>query len=135
MSLLATKGLYGLIAMFYIAKSNDLVQVANIAKQTKISKNYLEQLLVKLKAAGLVISQRGAKGGYKLSKSSDEIMIKDILEALEGEIKTNEIQHEEEVVELFFSSCDYKIREIFNLPLTHLLKLKEKLSKNFIYNI
>ena len=46
----------------------------------------LEQLVAKLKKAGLVISSRGAQGGYKLAKPAKEISVGDVLRAVEGSL-------------------------------------------------
>lgn len=58
----------------------------DISKRQKISINYLEQLFVKLRRAGIITSVRGPKGGYKLSKPAKDITIGDILRVVEGPI-------------------------------------------------
>ena len=60
--------------------------IANIAARQSISDSYLEQLMAKLKKAGLIESIRGAQGGYVLAKSSNAISVGDILRALEGDL-------------------------------------------------
>ena len=47
----------------------------------------MEQLMAKLKKAGIVTSTRGAKGGYVLAKTEEEITIGDVLRALEGSLE------------------------------------------------
>lgn len=85
---LSTKGRYGLRAMIDLADfSEDIPQsIANIAARQSISDSYLEQLMAKLKRAGLITSIRGAQGGYVLAKESSEISVGDILRALEGDL-------------------------------------------------
>ena len=85
---LSTKSRYGLKAILDIAlyANEGTVSISEISERTKISVNYLEQLIPKLRKAGLVLSTRGACGGYKLAKSPDSISIGDILRALEGEL-------------------------------------------------
>lgn len=85
---LSTKGRYGLRAMIDLADySEDTPQsIANIAMRQSISDSYLEQLMAKLKKAGLITSIRGSQGGYVLARSSDEISVGDILRALEGDL-------------------------------------------------
>ena len=72
---LSTKGRYGLKAILDIAlySKDDAIALSAIAERTKISLNYLEQLISKLRKAGLVNSVRGAKGGYRLAKDALEI--------------------------------------------------------------
>ena len=85
---LSTKSRYGLKAILDIALfcAEGTVSISEIAERTKISVNYLEQLLPKLKKAQLVTSTRGAQGGYKLAKEAREISVGDILRALEGDL-------------------------------------------------
>jgi len=62
------------------------VQVREIAESQGIPEEYLEQLMLALKRAGLVRSQRGVRGGYVLARLASQITIREILEALEGPI-------------------------------------------------
>ena len=76
---LSTKGRYGLRAMVDIAvySQDSPVPISAIAERQNISVRYLEQLLPKLKKAGIIKSIRGAQGGY---------MLGDILRTLEGDL-------------------------------------------------
>jgi Rrf2 family protein len=60
------------------------VQARAIARRQGIPARFLEQVLHAMKKAGLVSSQRGAQGGYVLSKKPSDVSIAEILEALEG---------------------------------------------------
>ena len=92
MSLLSTKGMYGLSAMYqlFLSKTNKPLQIKEISARAEIPQNYLEQLLILLRQAGLVSSVRGAYGGYLLAKNAQDILIKDILIALEGNLVVTE---------------------------------------------
>ena len=83
---LSTKGRYGLRAVIDLAvyAKDEPVALAAVAERQSISINYLEQLIAKLKKAGIVKSTRGAQGGYTLAKLPEEISVGDILRALEG---------------------------------------------------
>lgn len=85
---LSTKGRYGLRAMIDLADfSEEMPQsIANIAARQSISDSYLEQLMAKLKKAGLITSIRGSQGGYVLAKASSDISVGEILRALEGDL-------------------------------------------------
>lgn len=91
---LSTKGRYGLRALIDLAvfSENEPVSIASIAERQSISVSYLEQLMAKLKKAGLVKSIRGAQGGYILAKSMESISVGDILRALEGSLAPVECQ-------------------------------------------
>ncbi len=82
---LSTKGRYAMVALTDIALQNDikLTPLVEISKRQDISLPYLEQLFVKLRRSGLVISSRGPAGGYKLGKSPHEIRVIDILTAVD----------------------------------------------------
>lgn len=60
------------------------IQAKAIARRQGIPARFLEQVLHAMKKAGLVTSQRGAQGGYVLSKKPSEVSVAEILEALEG---------------------------------------------------
>jgi len=86
---LSTKGRYGLRALIDLAvySEESAVSISSIAAREQISESYLEQLVAKLRKAGLVTSIRGAGGGYKLAKPAQEISVGDILRALEGNLE------------------------------------------------
>lgn len=85
---LSTKGRYGLRAILDLAMNgkNEAVALSGIAERQDISISYLEQLIAKLKKAGIVNSIRGAQGGYVLAKKPEDISVGDILRALEGDL-------------------------------------------------
>ena len=85
---LSTKGRYGLRAMIDLADYSEKMpqSIANIAARQSISDSYLEQLMAKLKKAGLIESIRGSQGGYVLARESSSISVGDILRALEGDL-------------------------------------------------
>lgn len=89
---LSTRGRYGLRAVYYLAENQDerYVSVSEISKELKLPENYLEQLIRLLKKNNLVISARGAKGGYKLSRDLDDISVGEVLRVLEGEITSSD---------------------------------------------
>ena len=89
MPLISTKGVYGLTAMYELSKHDRKtpMQIKEISSNANIPQNYLEQLLSKLRRAELVKSIRGAKGGYVLDKSADDIKISNIISAVDEEVK------------------------------------------------
>lgn len=85
---LSTKGKYGLRAFIDLAVCGEErpVSLNTIAERQEISISYLEQLMAKLKKAGLVKSVRGVNGGYTVAKPVDEISVGEVLRALEGDL-------------------------------------------------
>ncbi|MGD0115668.1 MAG: RrF2 family transcriptional regulator [Dehalococcoidia bacterium] len=84
----STKGRYGTRAMLDVALHADegLVHLKDIAERQEISKKYLEHLVARLEADGLLRAVRGAGGGVALAKPPSEVTILDILSALEGSL-------------------------------------------------
>jgi Rrf2 family protein len=83
---ISSKGRYGLAAMIHIGaigRNGEYITIISIAEALNISKIYLEQVFSLLRRANLVISVKGAQGGYRLSRSSEEISAREILEAIE----------------------------------------------------
>jgi Rrf2 family cysteine metabolism transcriptional repressor len=60
--------------------------LAGIAAEEDLPRAYLEQLVVSLREAGLVVSTRGAHGGYELARAPEAITMSAVLRALEGPI-------------------------------------------------
>ena len=60
-----------------------LPTLPGISKQQEIPKKYLEQLAIQLIKAGLLKGTRGHNGGYRLTRSAQEIKVIDILNAVE----------------------------------------------------
>ena len=86
---LTTKGRYAVLALTELAlvKDETLVKITEISTRQNISSTYLEQLLLLLKNAGLVIGVRGPNGGYKLAAPAENIMISDIVNVVEGRLE------------------------------------------------
>jgi Rrf2 family cysteine metabolism transcriptional repressor len=84
----STRTTYGIRAMIRLARrwGQGATPLSYISESEKISLGYLERLFSKLMEVKLVISEKGASGGYKLSKSPDRINMYDIVSALEGKM-------------------------------------------------
>jgi Rrf2 family protein len=78
---------YALRAMIVLSKrDNTPLSLRSIAKKEGISFDYLEKIFSKLERKGLVVSKRGAAGGYFLSKKPEKITLKNIFDAVEESI-------------------------------------------------
>ncbi len=103
----STKTQYGIRALVHLARNESTgatvsinapeasssllaeatVTGAAIAQAERISPKYLEGILGQLTTAGLLVSERGKHGGYRLARSSASITMLEIVEALEGQIR------------------------------------------------
>jgi len=77
----------GLHAVVLLANQDKPVSAAYIADQLEVSKHHLSKVLHDLVVAGLIISVKGPKGGFKLSHQQLETTFMQVLEALEGKVK------------------------------------------------
>ncbi len=89
---LSTRTRYAMRAVLQLADNfgKGPLQTRVIAENQDISVKYLEQLMSTLKSAGLVRSQRGAKGGYILANPPDQIKLSEIFDVFEGPVVTVE---------------------------------------------
>ena len=86
---ISTRTRYGTKLMLALALNygKGLQYLKGIARGEDISEKYLSQIIIPLKAAGLVNSERGVNGGYSLAKEPEEVTIWEIFQALEGGIR------------------------------------------------
>ena len=89
---LSTKGRYAMVALVDLACQpfDTLSSLTDISDRQDISLAYLEQLFVKLRRAGLVVSVRGPGGGYRLAHPASEIRVSDVLTAVDESISAME---------------------------------------------
>ena len=76
---------YGLICALHLAKRRDDGPVTgrDIAAREKLPGDYVEQIMLRLRRAGLVASTRGARGGYVLARPPERISVRDVITASE----------------------------------------------------
>jgi Rrf2 family protein len=85
---MSTRSRYGLRLMIALGVRyrEGITLMKDVSRGEGISEKYLGQIIIPLKAAGLVSSQRGSHGGYALAKPPEQVTVKDIVEAIEGDI-------------------------------------------------
>ena len=95
---LTTRSRYGtrLILDLAVNAKDGPVPLRDVSKRQKISLKYLEQLIGKLKKAGLIKSQRGPFGGHMLAKRPDSIRVGDIVRTLEESTAITECAEKED---------------------------------------
>jgi Rrf2 family protein len=82
---LSAKADYALRASLELASAGEgHVKAEALARAQAIPLRFLEQILLDLKHAGVVASQRGAEGGYWLARPAEEISLADVIRAVEG---------------------------------------------------
>ena len=83
---LSTRTRYGVRMMLDLAcrYGDGPIYLKDVAAREDISEKYLSQIIIPLRSRGLVLSTRGAHGGYSLAKAPEEITLREIMEPLEG---------------------------------------------------
>ena len=77
---------YALRAMSELAAADAPRTVDQLSAAQHIPNKYLESILGELRRGGLLRSQRGPEGGYRLARPADAISIADVIRALDGEL-------------------------------------------------
>ncbi len=94
---------YAVVLATHLAASEGPHAARDLALQTQIPEPTASKLLKKLTRAGVVVSQRGAKGGYALARAPEQIGIQEVITAIEGPIAVTECSDESSD-----SSCEYE---------------------------
>ena len=83
----SAKSEYACLAMLALARlkpGDPPARIREISEANDIPERYLVQILLQLKAAGLVLSTRGASGGYRLARPAPAISLGEVLTAIDG---------------------------------------------------
>ena len=108
---LSAKVDYALRASLELATAGEgHVKAETLARAQGIPLRFLEQILLDLKHAGLVASQRGAEGGYWLAKPPGDISLADVIRAVEGPLANVRGVRPEE---LEYEGAAASLREVF----------------------
>lgn len=83
---------YALLALIHLAraKGEGYVSVAAMAEAQGLPAKFLEQLLMALKRARLVKSQKGPHGGYRLARPAEKISLAEVIRLLDGALAPTE---------------------------------------------
>lgn len=110
---ISRKGEYGLAAVIYLASQPDgkLSLRDEIAGRCGIPRNFLAQILARLRRKGILGSVRGKRGGYYLKAEPARLSLADVLEALEGPITLIRTIQEDEGKDADFLNT--RVRDFF----------------------
>jgi Rrf2 family protein len=108
---LSAKADYALRASVELASAGDgPVKADALSRAQAIPLRFLEQILLDLKRASLVSSQRGAEGGYWLARPAGEIALADVIRAVEGPLANVRGQPPQE---LEYAGSAQPLQEVF----------------------
>jgi Rrf2 family protein len=144
---ISNKGDYALRALFDLAQhiGQGPVQSDEIATRQGVPVNYLNQLLITMRRAGLIESLRGPQGGHMLARPPEAITLRDILVALDGPLLTGETARDDlnptmpedhALVDEFWCELRGRIEELLGaISLDDLCQRKRQRDGNVMYYI
>ncbi len=134
---ISSKTVYAIAALQELGaiQGKEVLKIKDIAANASIPQNFLEQILLELKKQGLLISVKGAHGGYKLAKDLKDITLKDVVLILESDILTAISQPDNKGLELFWDDLKTNISKSFEIPLSELRNYQLKATETLNYSI
>ena len=136
---ITSKGRYGLKAVLELSSSfegGSLLKTREIAERHAIPQKYLEQIINTLKRNKLVVSVRGAEGGYRLARPPHEITVYQVLEALEGDLSITEKTDGWDAEQgRFWRELESQVQTLLSVPLTDFLAAGRSGPKGLMYYI
>ncbi|AEJ44052.1 transcriptional regulator, BadM/Rrf2 family [Alicyclobacillus acidocaldarius subsp. acidocaldarius Tc-4-1] len=116
-------------------QSDQPISLKSIAERNNLSEHYLEQLIAPLRNGGFVRSIRGAYGGYVLARHPREIVIEDVLLALEGPITIVD-EEMDDGLQVLWDRLREAIHDVLSsMTLQDLVELRQGSSQGYMYYI
>jgi Rrf2 family protein len=85
--MISQRARYAFKALIVLARAGSAgMQIRDIAEKEQIPRKFLEQILLSMKAGGLITSRRGREGGYALLKDAESISLGSVLRMIDGPI-------------------------------------------------
>ena len=134
---LSTKTFYAVAALYELDSRgiDKATKIKEIASSANIPHNFLEQILLSLKKTGILVSIKGAHGGYKLNRPLSEITVGDIIEILEDSYFQSTCKTENNVLKLFWDDIQKKTQTNFDIPLSEFKTYRNKINQALDYSI
>ena len=123
---------YALRIVTAIAEYESIVDAGTLAERTSVTQRFTLKILHKLVVGGLVLSFKGAKGGYKLAKKAEDITLKNVIELIDGPIAIARCVDSEESCSL---NCDKTACIYHHIFDTISLDLAKKLDTDIISRV
>lgn len=119
---LTRAGDYGVFGVLYLAKQpkGKIVSLSEVSRSEGIPEKFLAKIFQSLTRTGLIVSHRGARGGFSLARSADQITVKELMEAIQGPICFSKCLSELEDCE---KKDVCKLREVLKKAQDHTVKL------------
>ena len=134
---ISSKTIYAVAALQELGsvEGSKVLKIKDIAKNANVPQNFLEQILLELKKQGLLLSVKGAHGGYKLARNLKDITLKDVVVVLESDIFSDIAQTDNPALKLFWEDIKENVAQVFEIPLSELKNYELKASQTLNYSI
>jgi len=134
---ISNKTIYAIAALQELGSVEEsrVLKIKDIATNANIPQNFLEQILLELKKQGLLISVKGAHGGYKLARGLKDITLKDVVIVLESDIFSDISQTDNPALKLFWEDVKESVSKVFEIPLSELKNYELEASQTLNYSI
>lgn len=89
---------YAIRAICYMAKERDkVISASELVNALKIPRPFLRKILQGLNKEGVLISNKGKGGGFRLGRPASKILLLDIMEVFQGPFRLNECMFKKEI--------------------------------------
>jgi Rrf2 family protein len=134
---ISTKTIYAVAALHELGSATDgeVLKIKEIAARASIPQSFLEQILLELKKQGVLLSIKGAHGGYKLAKELKDITLREIVLILETDAFSDLCRTDNMTLKLFWEDIQKGVAEVFNVPLSELKNYQMKANQTLNYSI
>jgi len=134
---ISSKTIYAIAALHELGAVDEgsVLKIKTIAANANIPQNFLEQILLELKKQGLLLSVKGAHGGYKLARPLKNITLKDVVMVLESDIFSDISPNDNLALKLFWDDLKINVTKAFEIPLSELKNYELKATQTLNYSI
>jgi len=134
---ISTKTIYAVAALHELGAipESEVLKIKEIASRASIPQSFLEQILLELKKQGILLSIKGAHGGYRLAKDLKDITLKEIIAILETDTFSDIGRTDNMALKLFWEDIHKGIMDVFSIPLSELKNYQMKANHALNYSI
>jgi len=134
---ISSKTIYAVAALHELSsiQGEEVLKIKEIALRASIPRNFLEQILLSLRKQGILVSIKGAHGGYRLAQNLKDITLKDVVMTLETDAFSDLSKSNNPALKLFWTDLSKEISNVFNIPLSELKNYQQKVDQTLNYSI
>ncbi len=134
---ISTKTIYAVAALHELSSipEDEVMKIKEIAARASVPQNFLEQILLELRKQGILISIKGARGGYKLAKKLKDVTLKDVIMILEADALSDICRTDNPTLKLFWEDMRAGVLHVFDMPLSELKNYQETANQTLNYSI